>query len=109
MRQQQIIKAIMLSLFLTVSLNLGGQLYRMIRDDLKLQRLSEEHPGITVCKFGIPINESSRFYIELTLLVAFIGARIRKFPGRLLYFAGLIGTAIFYISWWKYYFRMVEM
>ncbi|PYS51803.1 MAG: hypothetical protein DMF68_03110 [Acidobacteria bacterium] len=109
MRQHQIIKAIVLALLFIATLNLGAQFYREYRQELELQRLQEEHPGITVCRLGgPPIDVSSRLYIELALVAAFIGIGLKRFQSKLFYFVGLIGVAVTYFFWWKYHFRIAE-
>ena len=98
----------MLALILTATLNLGAQSYREYRDEIGRQELYEKY-RMFACKLRPSIDESSRLYIELTLLVAFVGTRLKRVQGKLLYCAGLIGTTIYYFLWWRYYFRFAEI
>ena len=94
-------------LFLVVSCNFGWQLYIDIREWAELQRLIEE-TGVTVCTFGPPIHLRARFYVELFLILAFIGSRWKGLKHTLLGAIGLSGALITYIAWWQYIFRIMR-
>ena len=100
-------KTITLAVLLVASLNLGWQFHRMHQQDIERQKLFEQH-GFTVCSFGPAADESSRMYIEILLIIAFVGSRLKGFMSTLLSVVGLSGSSIVYISWWQYFFRIAE-
>jgi len=101
-------KSITLAVILAASLNLGWQFYRMHQDVIRRQKAYEQR-GVAVCYFGPAADESSRMYIELFLLVAFVGSRLKGFMSMLLSVVGLSGATLFYMVWWQYYFRIAEV
>ena len=108
--KDRIIQAITLALLITASLNLGLQVHRMHLAEEARQRVYEETGGaVMACYFGRAMDEASRFFIELALIVAFAGSRLKHLAGRFLYVAGLIGAILFYIRWWEYYFQLAEI
>lgn len=79
-----------------------------VREGVESQRVYEEY-GVIVCKFGPSRDEASRMYIELFVLVAFIGVFQRGLTSTLLTVIGLTGVTIIYLLWWRYYFRLAEI
>jgi hypothetical protein len=102
------IRKITLALFLAASVSLSWQFYRMYREGIESQRAYEQY-GVIVCKFGPSRDEASRMYIELFVLVAFIGVFQRGLTGTVLTVIGLTGVTIIYLTWWRYYFRLAEI
>jgi hypothetical protein len=45
-------------------------------------------------------------YVEIFLLVALVGSRLKRLQNRLLSVVGLSGATIVYILWWQYVFRV---
>lgn len=110
MRQHRILKAIMLAVFVTTSMNLGWQFYRMHRDGLEQQRMYEEY-GDIICYMGPDVDEVSRLLIAPCLLVALIGSCLwrRRALSKLLYVPGLVGGAALYAHWWTFYPRWASL
>jgi hypothetical protein len=104
MKHKQIPKAIMAAVLLTSTFNLGSQMYRTYLSDLEAERA-----GVSVCKFGPSEDEASRFYIEIALLIAFVGSQLKGFKGTLLYMTGLLSVVATYILWWRYYFLLEKI
>ena len=101
------IKRITLIVFLAASCNLAWQFYRMHRESVASQRAYEQF-GVIVCKIGPSADEISRIYIELFLLLAVVGSRLRRLKNTLLTVTGLSGATIIYIWWWQCVFRMAS-
>jgi hypothetical protein len=101
------IKRITLIVFLAASSNLVWQFYRMHRESVALQRAYEQHVVIA-CRFGPSPDEISRIHIELFLLLAVAGSRLRRFQNTLLTVIGLSGATIIYVLWWQYVFRVAS-
>ena len=101
------IKRITLIVFLAASCNLAWQFSRMHRESVALQRAYEQY-GVIVCKFGPSRDELSRIYIELFLLLAVVGRRLRRLQNTLLTVIGLSGATIIYVLWWQYVFRVAS-
>ena len=99
------IKRITLIVFLAASCNLGWQFYRMHRESIARQRAYEQF-GVIVCKFGPSADEKSRILIELFLVMALVGSRLRRLKNTLLTVTGLSGATIIYIWWWQYVFSV---
>jgi hypothetical protein len=102
---QNLIKKFTLFVFLIATCNFVWQIYRMHRDAVDLQRAYEEY-GVIVCKMGPAADESSRFYIEIFLLTALIGSRIKGLGNALCSVIGLSGGILIYLVWWQYVFRI---
>ena len=77
----------------------------MHRESVASQRAYEQF-GVIVCKFGPSADERSRIYIELFLLLAVVGSRLRRLKNTLLTVTGLTGATIIYICWWQYVFSL---
>ncbi len=101
-------KSIALAILVAASLNLGWQFNRMQRESVRGQKAYEEY-GIIVCRFGPSRDEASRVYIELFLMVAFVGSRLPHLKGTLLTVVGFSGATAVYLHWWQYYFRLAEL
>jgi hypothetical protein len=106
---RKLIKEITLVVFITASFHLGVQLYKDYVHYSEMQRLSEENVFIvTACRFGPPLHLRARFYIELSLIVALIGSRLKGLSNTFLSIIGLAGAVISYIFWWQYIFRLMR-
>lgn len=109
MRERAIIKAILLAVLLTATLNVAYQIYTEARASASRQKLYEESGGtIIACKIGLMADESSRFYIEIALIIAFVGSCLRKVKGKILYILGACGVLIIYGLWWQVYSQIKE-
>lgn len=102
------IKTITLSLFLTASVNMGWQVYRMHEQSVERQRDYEQY-GVIACKFGLSRDESSRMHLELLPFTAMIGVFVRGLKHTLLSVFGLTGAATTYLFWWRYFFSLREL
>ena len=102
------LERITLAVFLAASINLGWQFYRMYREGLASERAYQQY-GVIVCKFGPARDESSRMYIEVLLLLAFVGSRLRGLKETVLTAVGLSGALLFYLFWWQYYFALASL
>lgn len=102
------IRRITLALFIAASVSLAWQFYRVYREEVESQRAYEQY-SLIVCKFGPSRDEASRIYIELFVLVAFIGVFLRGLKSTLLTVIGLTGVTIIYLLWWQSYFRLAEI
>ena len=102
------IKRITLVVFLAASCNLVWQFYRIQRESVASQRAYEQY-GVIVCRFGPSRDEMSRIYVELFLLVALVGSRLKGLKDTLLSAVGLSGAVIIYILWWQYIFRLAAL
>ena len=102
------LERITLAIFLAASINLGWQFYRMYREGVESERAYQQY-GVIVCKFGPARDESSRMYIEVFLLLAFVGSRLRGLKETLLTAGGLSGAMLFYLFWWQYYFALARL
>lgn len=102
------IKSITLAVFLFASVNLVWQFYRMHLESVRLQRAYEQY-GLIVCTMGPARDEVTRVYIEFLLILAVVGSWVKGFKRTLLSVAGLAGSAIFYVLWWQYYFKLAEI
>lgn len=110
MRERNIVKAIVSAVVVMATLNLALQIHKMYLEAEARQRLYEETNGAVIaCKLGPTTDEGARFYIEFALIVAFVGSRLKKLKGRIVYVSGLIGAILIYVEWWKYYFYLAEM
>ena len=98
---------ITLALVLAASLNLGRDFYRMQQAHIERERAYQEH-GISFCSFGPPIDMSARMFIELCLIIAFVGSVMKGFKSTLLTVAGLSGATVFYVLWRQDYFQIAE-
>ena len=107
MKADNILKSILLALLVAGTLNLSLQIYREVQAANARERLAEQ--GIFACKLGPSTDESSRFLIELGLILAFTGCCIRPPPGKLASLSGLLFAAGVYVLWWRYYFRLMEV
>ena len=102
------IKRIILVVFLAASCNLAWQFYRIQRESIASQRAYEQY-GVIVCRFGPSRDEISRIYIELFLLIAFVGSQLKGLKNTFLSVVGLAGAVIIYILWWQYIFRLAAL
>jgi len=102
------IKRITLLVLLAASCNLAWQFYRLQLERIESQRAYEQY-GVIACRFGPSRDEISRIYVEIFLLVAFVGGRLKGVKNTLLSVVGLSGSAIIYILWWQYLFRLAAL
>ena len=108
-RQRRILRAIMLVVFVTASVNIAWQFYRIRLASLERQRVYEEYGGI-ICYMGLDVDEVSRLLIAPCLLIALIGSFLRRRVfSKLLYVPGLLGAAILYAHWWTFYPRWASL
>jgi hypothetical protein len=98
---------ITLALVLAASINLGWDFYRLNQEHLERQRIYKES-GVIVCTMGASIDVRARMFIELCLIIAFVGSLMKGFKGTLLTVAGLSGAVLFYLLWRQVYFRLAE-
>ena len=103
-----ITKSIVLVILLAATLNLGRQFYRMNRESVESQELYEQY-GVIACRLGPSVDERSRIYIELALIVAFLASRLKGFKGYALCGVSLLGVGMIYFFWWQYYFRLAKL
>ena len=97
---RKLIKEITLAVFITASCNLALDRYNDYLRHLERERESRESGfTITYCTFGPPTELVARFYIELSLIVALIGSRLKRLSNTLLSTIGLSGAVIIYIRW----------
>lgn len=78
----------------------------MHRESVARERAYEQ--GLIVCKLGPSRDEISRIYVELFLLLAVIGSKLRRLKKRLLTVIGLSGATIIYMLWWQYVFSVAS-
>ena len=106
---RKLIKEVTLAVFVTASCNLVLDLYTDYLRHLERERLSQESGfTISVCTFGPRAELVARFYIEISLIVALIGSRLKRLRNTLLSAIGLSGAVIMYIFWWQYIFRIMR-
>jgi hypothetical protein len=109
MKERLMINAALLAVLFTATLNVAHQIYVEARAADERQKLYEESGGtIIACKVGLMADEQSRFYIELALIVAFVGSRMKNVKGRILYLSGISGVLVVYASWRQIYSRIKE-
>ena len=106
-RADQILKSILLAVLTLATLNLVLQIQREAEAAYVRQRLYEEH-GVTVCKLHLSQDESSRFLIELGLILSFLGSVVKGRLGKIASLLGLVWSVGVYAQWWRYYFRLME-
>jgi len=104
---RKLIKEITLAVFITASCNLVLALYADYSHQLEIERIYRE-TGFAVCTFGARSEFFPRFQIELCLIVALIGCRLKRLGNTFLSIMGLSGAVIIYIRWWQTYFRIIE-
>ena len=98
-------KRVTLIVFLIASCNLVWQFYRIQREAAESQRAYEQS-GVIACRFGPSRDEISRLYVEVFLLMALIGGRLKGFARTLFSVIGLAGVLVIYVLWWQYLFRV---
>lgn len=101
------IKEITLAVFITASCNLVLALHADYLRQLEIERIYRE-TGLVICTFGARSESFPRFLIELCLIVALIGSRLKRLGNTFLSIIGLSGAVILYIRWWQIYFRILE-
>jgi hypothetical protein len=107
LKADAILKSVLLSLLAAGTFNLSWQIGREVQAANARQSVAEY--GIFACKLGPSKDESSRFLIELGLILGFIGCYIRRPSGKLTSLAGLLFATGVYVLWWKYYFTLMEV
>jgi hypothetical protein len=109
MKERTILNAILLAVLLTATLNVARQIYIEVRAAAERDRLYEESGGtIIACKIRLMADEQSRFYIELALIVAFVGSRMKSVKGKILYLPGISSVLVIYVWWWQIYSQIKE-
>ena len=106
---KRFIKELTLAVFITASCNLVLDLYNDYVRHIEMERESRES-GYTIshCTFGPRTELVARFYLELSLIVALIGSRLRRLRNTLLSAIGLSGAVIIYIRWWQSIFQTMR-
>jgi len=104
---KKLIKEITLAVFITASCNLVLALYADYLHQVEIDRIYRE-TGVAICTFGARSEFFPRFQIEVFLIVALIGSRLKRLGNTLLSIMGLSGAVILYIRWWQIYFRIME-
>ena len=108
MRADAILKSLLLAVLLLGTLNLAGQIYRAVEAANAQQRLYDKY-GVIACKLGPSRDESSRFLLELGLLLALMGRFFKRCAGQFISLFGLLWSVSIYALWWQYYFRLIEV
>jgi hypothetical protein len=106
---RKLIKELTLAVFITASCNITLDLYSDYLRHQEIERISRETGfTITVCTFGPRTELVARFYVEVFLIVALIGTRLKGLGSTLLSAIGLSGAVVGYIFWWQYIFRIMR-
>jgi hypothetical protein len=100
-------KLITLVLVFAASLNLGWDFYQEHQERIEREKESAEF-RITVCTFGPAIDVRARMFIELFLILAFVGSLMKGFKNMLLSVLGLSGATLIYLLWRQVYFQVAE-
>jgi hypothetical protein len=108
MMSKKLIKEITLAVFITASCNLVLALYADYLHQLEIERIYRE-TGLVICTFGARSESFPRFLIELCLIVALTGSRLKRLGNTVLSIIGLSAAVILYIRWWQIYFRIIEV
>jgi hypothetical protein len=98
---------ITLVLVLAASINLGWDFYRLNQEHIERQRIYRES-RVIVCYLGPPLDVRARMFIELCLIIAFVGSLMKGFKNTLLTVAGLSGATVFYVFWRQVFFKIAE-
>src|SRR5882762_8319670 len=102
MQSRLSIKNFTLAVLFVASLNLAWQFYRMHQDTVERHELAVR--GVIMDKFGPSPDERTRFIVELSLIVAFIGSRLNGLKSSLVSLIGLSGAVASYVIWLQDYF-----
>jgi hypothetical protein len=106
----RIVQQVTLAALLIATCNLLWPIVPAILESLERPAVIESADGhFTVseaCTFGPPISVSSRIWIELLLVIAFIGSHSKCLGNTFLTIFGLAGTTFVYLSWWRVVFRI---
>src|SRR4051812_7320017 len=102
------LERITLAVFLAASINLGWQFYRVYREGVETERAYQQFT-LSVCKFGPAHDESSRMYVEVCLLLALVGSRLKGLKETVLNAVGLLGALLVYLLWWRYCFALARL
>jgi hypothetical protein len=102
------VKALTIAILLAASLNLAGQVYRMHRESVERQEMFER-TGFVWCYWGPSLDERARFFVEVLLIVALIGSRLKSFRSFLLSFVTLSAVVAIYVLWWREYLLLAEI
>jgi hypothetical protein len=101
------IKSITFAVLLVASINLGWSFYLMHLDSLERQQAYKQ--GVILCTLGAYSDVRFRIYIELSLLVAFVGSWVKGIKGTLTSMVGVSGATLFYVLWWQLYFKLAAI
>jgi hypothetical protein len=101
------IKSITFAVLLVASINLGWSFYLMHLDSLEREQAYKH--GVILCTLGAYSDVRFRIYIELSLLVAFVGSWVKGFKSALISMVGVGGATLFYVLWWQLYFKLAAI
>jgi hypothetical protein len=96
-------KLITLALVLAASINLGWDFYRFHQERIERERAPKDHFVIT-CTMRPAIQVRARMFIELFLILTFVGSLMRGLKCTLLSVVGLSGATVIYLLWRQVYF-----
>jgi hypothetical protein len=102
------IKSITRAVLILASMNLAWSFYQLHLEGVERQE-AYERSGVWFCYLGPSPDVFARIYIELSLLVAFVGTWVKGFKGTLINLVGLTGATLFYVLWWQLYFKLVAL
>ena len=102
------VKALTIAILLAASLNLAGQAYRMHRASVERHQLFER-TGFIWCYMGPSRDERARFFVEVLLIVALLGSKLKGLRSFLLSFLTLSAVVAIYVLWWRYYLLLAEI
>ena len=101
------VKSLTLAVLFVVAINLLWSFYQIHLDRI-VAREAAKH-GAILCDIGAYGEVWSRIYICLSMLVAFIGIWVKGLKSTLITVVGLGGATLFYVLWWRVYFRLAEI
>ena len=64
---------------------------------------------LIACYLGPSVDQWARMYIEVCVVISFVGNCMKGFKSLFLTIIGMTGAAIIYILWRDYYLRLVEI